>query len=64
MSNEVSLPKYETNGSSGMDLAANINSSINISLRKDYYYQFSFKRKIKSFNRKTRGTRKVIAQYP
>ncbi len=30
MSNEVSLPKYETNGSSGMDLAANINSSINI----------------------------------
>ena len=30
LSKEVSLPKYETSGSSGMDLAANINSSINI----------------------------------
>ena len=30
LSKEVSLPKYETNGSSGMDLAANINSIINI----------------------------------
>ena len=30
LSKEVSLPKYETNGSSGMDLAANINASIDI----------------------------------
>ena len=30
LSKEVFLPKYETNGSSGMDLAANINSIINI----------------------------------
>ncbi len=30
LSKEVSLPKYETNGSSGMDLAANINANINI----------------------------------
>tara|TARA_A100001011_G_C14076259_1_gene742495 strand:- start:408 stop:848 length:441 start_codon:yes stop_codon:yes gene_type:complete len=30
LSKEVSLPKYETNGSSGMDLAANIDSEINI----------------------------------
>ena len=30
LSKEVSLPKYETNGSSGMDLAANINSNVNI----------------------------------
>ena len=30
LSKEVLLPKYETNGSSGMDLAANINSIINI----------------------------------
>ena len=30
LSKEVHLPKYETNGSSGMDLAANINSIINI----------------------------------
>jgi dUTP pyrophosphatase len=30
LSKEVSLPKYETNGSSGMDLAANINAIINI----------------------------------
>ena len=28
LSKEVSLPKYETNGSSGMDLAANVDSSI------------------------------------
>jgi len=28
LSKEVSLPKYETSGSSGMDLAANINTSI------------------------------------
>jgi len=30
LSNNVSLPKYETEGSSGMDLAANINQSIEI----------------------------------
>tara|TARA_B110001452_G_C15029335_1_gene359709 strand:+ start:112 stop:552 length:441 start_codon:yes stop_codon:yes gene_type:complete len=30
LSKEVSLPKYETSGSSGMDLAANINTIINI----------------------------------
>ena len=30
LSKEVSLPKYETTGSSGMDLAANINSNINL----------------------------------
>ena len=30
LSKEVSLPKYETNGSSGMDLAANIDTNINI----------------------------------
>ena len=30
LSKEVSLPKYETNGSSGMDLAANIKSTIKI----------------------------------
>ena len=28
LSKEVSLPKYETSGSSGMDLAANINTNI------------------------------------
>jgi dUTP pyrophosphatase len=30
LSKEVSLPKYETSGSSGMDLAANISDYINI----------------------------------
>ena len=30
LAKDVSLPKYETNGSSGMDLAANIEKSINI----------------------------------
>ena len=30
LSKEVSLPRYETNGSSGMDLAANIDANINI----------------------------------
>ena len=30
LSKEVSLPKYKTSGSSGMDLAANINANINI----------------------------------
>ena len=30
LAKDVSLPKYETNGSSGMDLAANIVKSINI----------------------------------
>ena len=30
LSKEVPLPKYETNGSSGMDLAANINDSVDI----------------------------------
>jgi dUTP pyrophosphatase len=30
LSKEVSLPKYETSGSSGMDLAANINTSIGL----------------------------------
>ena len=30
LSKEVSLPKYETSGSSGMDLAANINANIDI----------------------------------
>tara|TARA_B100001094_G_C18064733_1_gene736865 strand:+ start:692 stop:1132 length:441 start_codon:yes stop_codon:yes gene_type:complete len=30
LSKEVSLPKYETRGSSGMDLSANINSNVNI----------------------------------
>ena len=30
LSKEVSLPKYETSGSSGLDLAANINTNINI----------------------------------
>ena len=30
LSKEVSLPKYETSGSSGMDLAANIEANINI----------------------------------
>ena len=31
LSKEVPLPKYETSGSSGMDLAANINANIEIS---------------------------------
>ena len=30
LSKKVSLPKYETSGSSGMDLAANIDANINI----------------------------------
>ena len=30
LSKEVSLPKYETSGSSGMDLAANIGTDITI----------------------------------
>ena len=30
LSKEVALPKYETNGSSGMDLAANLPLSVNI----------------------------------
>ncbi len=30
LSEEVSLPKYETSGSSGMDLSANIDTNINI----------------------------------
>ena len=30
LSKEVSLPKYETSGSSGMDLSANIDNNINI----------------------------------
>ena len=30
LSKKVSLPKYETSGSSGMDLAANIDTNINI----------------------------------
>ena len=30
LSKEVSLPKYETSGSSGMDLSANIDSDVNI----------------------------------
>ena len=30
LSKKVSLPKYETGGSSGMDLAANISTSISI----------------------------------
>ena len=30
LSKNVSLPRYETNGSSGMDLAANIDSNVNI----------------------------------
>ncbi len=30
LSKEVSLPKYETSGSSGMDLSANIDDNINI----------------------------------
>ena len=30
LSKEVSLPKYETSGSSGMDLSANIDANINI----------------------------------
>ena len=30
LSKEVSLPKYETSGSSGMDLSANIDATINI----------------------------------
>ena len=30
LSKEVSLPKYETIGSSGMDLAANIKTDVNI----------------------------------
>ena len=30
LSREVSLPKYETNGSSGMDLAANVSDIVNI----------------------------------
>ena len=30
LSKEVSLPKYETSGSSGMDLSANINAKVNI----------------------------------
>ena len=34
LSKEVSLPRYETSGSSGMDLAANIDANINIDPRK------------------------------
>lgn len=30
LSKDISLPKYETSGSSGMDLAANVESDINI----------------------------------
>ena len=30
LSKEVALPKYETSGSSGMDLSANINTGVNI----------------------------------
>ena len=30
LSKDVPLPKYETEGSSGMDLSANISSSVNI----------------------------------
>ena len=30
LSKEIALPKYETDGSSGMDLAANLSSSVNI----------------------------------
>ena len=30
LSKEISLPKYETNGSSGMDLAANVEADISI----------------------------------
>ena len=30
LSKEVSLPKYETSGSSGMDLAANIDAGIDL----------------------------------
>ena len=30
LSKNISLPKYETSGSSGMDLSANINSDVNI----------------------------------
>ena len=30
LSKNIDLPKYETNGSSGMDLAANIENSIQI----------------------------------
>jgi len=30
LSKKIPLPKYETNGSSGMDLAANVESNINI----------------------------------
>ena len=30
LSKEVSLPKYETKGSSGMDLAANIETNVNL----------------------------------
>jgi dUTP pyrophosphatase len=30
LSKEISLPKYETSGSSGMDLAADVNTNINI----------------------------------
>ena len=34
LSKEVSLPKYETSGSSGMDLAAHIDSNINLEPKK------------------------------
>ncbi len=34
LSNKVSLPKYETKGSSGMDLAANIENVINLAPNK------------------------------
>ena len=34
LSKSISLPKYETNGSSGMDLAANIEQDIEINLEK------------------------------
>jgi dUTP pyrophosphatase len=30
LSKEISLPKYETDGSSGMDLSANINTNVNV----------------------------------
>ena len=49
LSDNVSLPKYETEGSSGMDLAANINEKIEIK-KIDYYFSNSIARASKTMS--------------
>ncbi len=51
LSDNVSLPKYETEGSSGMDLAANINKKIELtrhySFSSQLAYQYLFQKILK-----------------